>query len=80
MSDWDFSQTSSADLATMQANVVSKINALLTGVQSGSNDGAQFSEMKLDDLKSLQGALDAEVRLRADATGGFISCEFEEAS
>jgi len=77
---WDFSQTSLADLATMQANVIAKINSLLTGVQSGAQDGAQFSEMKLEDLKSLQGALDAEVRLRGDSTGGFIAVEFEEAS
>lgn len=78
MADWDFSEFTDAQLSTLQTNILAKINSLLTGTQEGELDGMKFKDMSLNDLRELQAAVNGEVRLRADDTGGLIAVEFEE--
>ena len=80
MPGWDFSEYTTAQLATLQTNIQAKLNDLLTGSKSGSLDGAAFSEMSLSELQSLQSAVNAELRSRGSTIDDdFMAVEFETA-
>lgn len=78
--DWDLSEFSAAELSTLKTNILAKVNEMLTGVESGSLEGGAFKNVSFKDLKELQGAVNGELRARADTTGGLIGVEFERAS
>lgn len=80
MADWDLSELTDAELSTLRTNALAKMNALLTGVQGGSLDGATFQDLSLGDVKGLMAAVMAEQRQRSDTTGDLIAIDFQEAS
>lgn len=76
----DLSQLTSAELSTLKTNLLARINGNATGPQSGSAAGQSFAHMSAKEAMELLSAVNTEIRLRADATGGLIVVEFAEPS
>lgn len=76
--DVDLRALTSAQLTTLQTNLLDRINGNATGPQSGSAAGQSFAHMSAKEAMEMLSAVNREITLRADTAGGLIVVEFEE--